>query len=195
LRELVYFVAVSLDGQIAEPDHTFDAFPVEVDHIYMILRDYTDTLPAPRLQALGLTPTTSRFDTVLMGWNTYAAGLAHGAQGWPVPPHPRQFVFFRSRGPRDAPPNITVTAENPVAVVATPENREHRHGHLAVWWRAVGLHPRRPHRPSGAQGQSGRLRFRYPAVRRVRQPAAQVHLVASTPYRSSVVVVNEYTGH
>jgi hypothetical protein len=73
LRELVYFVAVSLDGQIAQPDHTFDAFPVEGDHIYMILRDHTDTLPAPRLQALGLTPTRSRFDTVLMGWNTYAA--------------------------------------------------------------------------------------------------------------------------
>lgn len=56
MRELVYYAAVSLDGYIAAPDHTFDAFPVTGDHMDTILRDYTDALPAPALAALGMTP-------------------------------------------------------------------------------------------------------------------------------------------
>lgn len=49
MRELVYYAAVSLDGYIAAPDHTIDAFPVTGDHMDTILRDYTDALPAPAL--------------------------------------------------------------------------------------------------------------------------------------------------
>ncbi len=95
MRELVYYVAVSLDGYIAAPDHTFDAFPVTGDHMDTILRDYADALPAPALAALGLTPSLARFDTVLMGWNTYAVGLAQGLDN-PYP-HLRQHVFTRTR--------------------------------------------------------------------------------------------------
>lgn len=112
MRELVYYVAVSLDGYIAAPDHTFDAFPVTGDHMDTILRDYTDALPAPALAALGLTPTLSRFDTVLMGWNTYAVGLAQGLDN-PYP-HLRQHVFSRTR---TAAPGITSSAADPAAVV------------------------------------------------------------------------------
>ena len=77
MRELTYYVAVSLDGKIAAPDHTFDAFPVEGDHIETILRDYVDTVPGPGLTALGLTPDLQRFDTVLMGWQWCGASKAN----------------------------------------------------------------------------------------------------------------------
>lgn len=117
MRELTYFVAVSLDGCIAGPDGEFDAFPTEGDHIDMILRDYPDTVVGVGLDALGITATGERFDTVLMGWNTYAAGFAQGVRD-PYP-HLRQVVFSRMRGQADAAPGVTVTAESPVATVRT----------------------------------------------------------------------------
>jgi hypothetical protein len=46
MRELVYYVATSLDGRIASPDGDFSAFPTEGDHMEMILRDFPETIPA-----------------------------------------------------------------------------------------------------------------------------------------------------
>jgi len=110
VRALTYFVAVSLDGCIAAPDGTFDAFPVQGDHIDWIFREWVDTLPTPGLEMLGLKADNSRFDTVLMGWNTYAAGgVASPYQ------HLRQHVF--SRRARDVPDDITLTDRDPVEVV------------------------------------------------------------------------------
>jgi dihydrofolate reductase len=114
MRELTYFVAVSLDGRIAGPGDDFSAFPVEGDHIEMIKRDYSDTLPKVGLDALGLTADGSRFDTTLMGWNTYAAGLSHTRDPYP---HTDQYVFSRSRSQDDVPATITLTSLDPVALV------------------------------------------------------------------------------
>lgn len=110
MRELTYFVAVSLDGYIAAPDDTFDAFPVQGDHIDWIFREWVDTLPTPGLEMLGLKADNSRFDTVLMGWRTYAAG------GVPSPyQHLRQYVF--SRRQREVPDDVHLTDRDPVEVV------------------------------------------------------------------------------
>lgn len=113
MRTLTYYVAVTLDGRIAARDHDFSAIPVVGDHIDMILREYRDTVPGVGLEALGLTADNRRFDTVLMGWNTYQAG------GIPDPyPHLRQLVFSRSRTAEDVDdPGIELTAEDPVDVV------------------------------------------------------------------------------
>lgn len=113
MRELVYYVAVSLDGRIAGPTGDFSAFPTEGDHIDMILREYRDTLPAAALQATGLIADRSRFDTVLMGWNTYAAGFAYGVRD-PYP-HLRQHVF--SRADREVATGIVLVGDDPVGVV------------------------------------------------------------------------------
>lgn len=92
-RRLVYFVAVSLDGFIAAPDGDWSRFPTEGDHIEMLTREWPDTLPAPALTAFGVSATNERFDTVLMGWNTYAPALEEGlAEPYP---HLRQYVFSR----------------------------------------------------------------------------------------------------
>ena len=111
---LTYYVAVSLDGFIAGPEHDVSDFLYEGDHIDMIFREYRDTLPKVGLDALGLTATGERFDTTLMGWSTYAAGFTHTRDPYP---HTRQIVFSRSHAPDEAPPNITVSDARPVEVV------------------------------------------------------------------------------
>lgn len=101
MRELVYFVAVSLDGRISGPDDDFSAFPVTGDHIDWIFREYADTVPAVGLEAAGLQADRSRFSTVVMGWNTYAAGFQHGVRD-PYP-HLEQVVFTRRHVDEDVP--------------------------------------------------------------------------------------------
>lgn len=114
MRTLTYYVAVSLDGYIDGPGGDVTRFPVEGDHIEMICRDYPDTLPDVALQALGLTATGERFDTTLMGWRTYAAGFAHTRDPYP---HTHQVVFSRTHAPTEVPDGITLTGDDPVAVV------------------------------------------------------------------------------
>ena len=112
MRRLTYLVAVSADGFIAAPHGDASAFPVEGDHIDMLVTDLPETLPAPALAALGVQACNGRFDTVVMGWNTYAVGLDQGLAD-PYP-HLRQVVFSRSRA---APAGTTasVTADDPVS--------------------------------------------------------------------------------
>lgn len=112
MRELVYYVAVSIDGFIADPRGGFDAFPVEGDHMDAVLGEYADALPAHVLAALGLEPPRTRFDAVVMGYNTLTPALDAGI-GSPYP-HLRQFVA--SRRAREVDPAITVTAD-PLAAV------------------------------------------------------------------------------
>jgi dihydrofolate reductase len=125
MRELTYYVAVSLDGRIASPDGAFDAFPVEGDHMQAIMQRFSDALPAPALEAMSITPDTSRFDTVLMGYSTYAVGLPVGLDD-PYP-HLRQYVF--SRTSRDAPAGITV-GDDPVATVRALKEEQ---GESGIW--------------------------------------------------------------
>jgi dihydrofolate reductase len=113
VRELVYFVAPSLDGRIASPTGDVAAFPSSGDHIDWIAREYPDTLPKVVLDALGISADGSRFDTALMGWRTYAAGLAVGVDD-PYP-HLRQIVFSRSA--REMPAGIEPVREDPVGRV------------------------------------------------------------------------------
>ena len=79
MRELVYYVGVTLDGFIAGPNGEFDAFPIEGDHVDAINERFADTIPTDLAAALGIRQDGTRFDTVLMGWNTYAVGLPMGA--------------------------------------------------------------------------------------------------------------------
>ncbi|MDP9779812.1 dihydrofolate reductase [Nakamurella flavida] len=112
VRELVYYVATSVDGYIADPTGAFDAFPVEGDHMAVVLDEYADALPGHVLRALGIDPPGTRFDTVVMGWNTLAPALAAGIDS-PYP-HLRQIVA--SRQDRDVAPAVTLT-HDPVATV------------------------------------------------------------------------------
>lgn len=112
MRELTYLVATSLDGCIAAPGGSFDVFPIEGDHMHVLMHEYTDTIPAHVQRAVGVESDGSRFDTVVMGWRTLTPALDVGI---PSPyPHLRQVVATRQQREVDA--SIELTSD-PVATV------------------------------------------------------------------------------
>jgi len=110
MRELTYFVAVSLDGFIAGPGGRLDAFPAHGDHIDALFDDYSETLPAPLLATRGVRPSNRTFDTVIMGWNTYQVGRDHGLTS-PYP-HLRQLVCTRSHSDLEVPEDVEVVTND-----------------------------------------------------------------------------------
>lgn len=105
MRDLVYYVAVSLDGYIAAPDGSFDAFPVEGDHMPVLLSELADAVTAHVLSAIGMDAPLDRFGTVIQGRNSYAVALAEGIER-PYP-HLREYVATRSH--EDAPEGLPFT--------------------------------------------------------------------------------------
>jgi dihydrofolate reductase len=115
MRELVYYVAVSVDGRIAGRDGDFSMFSTEGDHMAWMFEHYVDGLPAIAHEALGLTPDGSRFGAVVMGWNTYAAGFPQGVRD-PYP-HLDQVVLTRDHADEQVPDGLRVVTGDPVGEV------------------------------------------------------------------------------
>jgi len=113
MRDLVYYVAASIDGFIAGPNGETDAFPIEGDHMTVLLGEFADAVPSHVAGPLGIEQTGDVFDTVLMGWNTYQVAASVGIAS-PYA-HLRQYVFSRSE--RDETDAVTITAEDPRLVV------------------------------------------------------------------------------
>lgn len=96
MRTLKYHVATSLDGFIARPDGSYDAFPQQGDHIL----DYFDSFAS--------------YDTVVMGRGTYEPALKAGITN----PYPTLRTYVVSRTLASSPdPAVTVIADDPVAAV------------------------------------------------------------------------------
>lgn len=114
MRELTYYVAVSIDGYIAGPGAEFDRFLVEGDHAPAIWAKYGGTAPTALAGAVGLSVDDSPFDTVLMGWNTYAVGLPEHPSPYR---HLRQIVFTRGHEAPAGAEGVTFTDRDPVEVV------------------------------------------------------------------------------
>jgi len=105
-------VAASIDGFIASPTGAFDAFPMQGDHIEAQVRELPETLPTSALDALGVQERGTTFDTVLMGWKTFAVG------GVPSPyTHLRQYVLSRSRSRTEVGDDVTLTSGPPLTLV------------------------------------------------------------------------------
>jgi dihydrofolate reductase len=119
LRELVYYVAVSIDGYIADPMGAFDAFLIEGDHASVVFGEYADALPTHAHAALGTEPPKTRFDTVIMGWNTLTPALDVGIDS----PYPHLQQIVASRHPRQHDPAITLT-DDPLATIRTRKQED-----------------------------------------------------------------------
>lgn len=93
-RKLVYYVACTLDGFIARADGSFDCFLFQGEHFRDLIEMFPETVPAHLRAVLGVPETARRFDTVLMGRNTYEVGIREGITN-PYKPL-RQFVVSRT---------------------------------------------------------------------------------------------------
>ena len=78
MPSIVYFVACTLDGFIAAPDGSIDAFVSDPEYLRALFARYPETCPAPLRRPLGVSAENQRFDSVIMGRATYAAGLEAG---------------------------------------------------------------------------------------------------------------------
>lgn len=98
MRELVYYVAVTLDGFITGPDggdpSGSEFFPVTDDLLRFIVENHPETLPGPARAALGVDGAGRAFDTVVEGRGSYEIGLAAGTTN--AYPHLRHLVFSTS---------------------------------------------------------------------------------------------------
>jgi dihydrofolate reductase len=119
MRSLVYFVASTIDGFVADPGGGDPSGPdglfvTEQDYLDHLVEEYPETLPAPARQALGVEAGNRHFDTVVMGRRTYEIGAEVGLTS----PYPqlRQYVVSRTMGERPD-PAVEVVGGDPVAAV------------------------------------------------------------------------------
>lgn len=117
MRNLVYFVATTVDGYITtasdvDPDFLLYDGPQAAD----LLQEFPETIPGHLRSLLGVPNGTpnQRFDTVLMGRATYDIGRAAGITS-PYP-HLRQIVVSSSLGPSPD-PGVDVISSDTVSQV------------------------------------------------------------------------------
>lgn len=114
MRNLVYYIALSIDGKIAGPNHEIAFYPSGDEYEKWMFTEFPDVIPTHFREAVGIADVPiKRFDTVLLGGTTYEIGLELGP---PSPyAHLRQYVFSRSL--KQAHPDIELVAADPVAKV------------------------------------------------------------------------------
>lgn len=94
MRDVVYYVASTLDGFIAHEDGSFDGFAWDDQYGADLFACFPETFPA-HLRAPESPPIENKkFDAVLMGRKTYEVGLREGISN----PYPtlKQYVFSRT---------------------------------------------------------------------------------------------------
>ena len=104
MRELVYYIAATLDGFIARQDGSFDDFPWDEAFIDALKVSYPETLPAP-MRPGSNREQNLRFDAVLMGRATYEVGVKEGLTS----PYPTLDQYVVSRSMSESPdPAVTL---------------------------------------------------------------------------------------
>ncbi|WP_091225810.1 dihydrofolate reductase family protein [Microbacterium sp. 3J1] len=115
MRELTYYIGVTLDGFIAGPEDEVDFYPVTEEFAEFLGAELADIQPAfVRAGRGGIDERLTRFDTVLMGRRTYEPALQQGVRD----PYAqlRTVVFSRTLGDPGA-ENVEAVRTDPVARV------------------------------------------------------------------------------
>lgn len=99
MRKLVYYIAASMDGYIANPDGDTSAFPVRQETLKELFDRYPETCPHHLRGPLGVTGLARRFDTVILGRSTHEPALQAGLTS--AYPHLRQLVVTHRELPHD----------------------------------------------------------------------------------------------
>lgn len=115
MRNLVYYVATSIDGFIADADGDFSAFPQDPATLRVLFDRYPETCPVHVREPLGVTAPPRRFDAVIMGRRTHQPALDHGLTDGAYP-HLAQYVVTHSPLPGSR--VVQRVSEDPAAFVA-----------------------------------------------------------------------------
>ncbi|WP_067178736.1 dihydrofolate reductase family protein [Microtetraspora niveoalba] len=135
MRKLTYYIGMTIDGFIADPDGGSDFFPVTQDVVDFIRGDYPDTLPTHVRPQLGLDDGNRDFDTVVQGRATYEPALEAGLTS-PYA-HLRQYVV--SRGIASSPdPAVEIVAGDPLAKIRELKAEDGKRIYLAGGARLAG---------------------------------------------------------
>ncbi|GAA0399451.1 dihydrofolate reductase family protein [Streptomyces luteireticuli] len=133
MRELVYFVGVSIDGRIAGPGGEYDFYPQGDErqaaaYSGWVNERYPEFLPTAFRSAVGLADAPNRHvDTVLMGLGAYRPALDAGITS-PYA-HLRQYVVSSTLG-ASPDPAVTVVDGDPLALVRELKKEE---GEKDIW--------------------------------------------------------------
>ncbi|PSB55573.1 dihydrofolate reductase family protein [Chamaesiphon polymorphus] len=119
MRELIYYVACSVDGFIAHPDGSHDGFSQDGEYFVDLFASFPETVPSHLRDVMGIHSENKWFDIVLMGRKTYEIGLKDGITS-PYS-HLKQYLFSRSI--KESPdPNVELVADNAIELVTGLKN-------------------------------------------------------------------------
>jgi dihydrofolate reductase len=99
MRDLVYYIATSIDGFIAGPDGDFSKFPNDPAAVAALFNRYPEACPIHLREHFGVTSAPRRFGAVIMGANTHQPAIDAGLTS--AYPHLRQYVVTRREFPPD----------------------------------------------------------------------------------------------
>jgi dihydrofolate reductase len=119
MPKLVYFIASTFDGFIADPAGADPSGPdgfflIERDYLDHLVEEYPETIPGHMRQVLGIRAENKHFDAVVMGRRTYEIGVEVGITN-PYP-HLRQYVVSQTMAERPD-PAVEVIGTDPVAAL------------------------------------------------------------------------------
>lgn len=120
MRHLTYYVGATLDGYIAAPEGNADFFAPDDEMHDFIAKNFPDTIPTHLRDHFALGPDASRFDTVIMGRETYQPALEVGITD-PYA-HLHTFVVSTTMGPV-ADENVEIV-DDPVELVRRLKARD-----------------------------------------------------------------------